>query len=203
MIPFALTSLASAATFALKPFEATSETTDLALTATVVQDNNILSLSYLLTGDLSKVVIPKIGEAAQREDRLWEKTCFEFFIKMGTGRSAAYWEFNLSPNGGWNVFSLPGYRQKLKEERAFLQLPFSTQVSPETLRLEISVDIGVLRQQALVGRGQPLHMGVSAVILLLPHQESFWAIAHPAAQADFHHPDSFVITLTEITPSTS
>jgi len=74
----------------------------------------------------------KIGEAAQREDRLWEKTCFEFFIKMGTGRSAAYWEFNLSPNGGWNVFSLPGYRQKLKEERAFLAAVFDAGFTGDT-----------------------------------------------------------------------
>ena len=86
MIPFALTSLASAATFALKPFEATSETTDLALTATVVQDNNILSLSYLLTGGLEQSCHSEDWRGgSKRGSALGKKPVLSFFYQNGYG----------------------------------------------------------------------------------------------------------------------
>ncbi len=177
--------------FALKPFEVTAETAALTLTATLTPEQSILSLSYILKGDLKKVAVPDASEDAQRKDRLWEHTCFEFFLGKGSDRTHAspYWEFNLSPSGDWNVFSLEGYRQGLKEETAFSIMPVYTGSLTNEIYLDVSVDIG-----RLIDASQPLRMGVSAVVLI-DGKESFWAIAHPAPQADFHHPDSFVIEL--------
>lgn len=176
----------------LKPFAITTETTDLAIAATVTRNYDWLSISYCLQGDLTQVVIPAIREDTRRKDRLWEQTCFEFFLGEGRDLShtSPYWEFNLSPTGDWNVFSLQGYRQGLKEESAFSSLPFTLRTSASALNLDISIDIG-----SLITSDQPLRLGISSVLLLASKQESFWAIAHPAAEADFHHPDSFAIAL--------
>ena len=58
-----------------------------------------------------------------RRDRLWEETCFEFFLAVKN--SPRYWEFNLSPAGHWNVYRFADYRQGMQEEPAFASLPFS------------------------------------------------------------------------------
>ncbi len=47
----------------------------------------------------------------------------------------------------------------------------------------------------LVSTDQPLRLGVSAVILLETGEQTFWAIAHPRPAADFHHHQSFVLSL--------
>jgi hypothetical protein len=179
-------------TFALQPFEKTAETTDLAIAATVTRNHDLLSISYCLTGDLSQVVIPSASKSPYRKDRLWEQTCFEFFLAVGheQNRSTSYWEFNLSPTGDWNVFALQGYRQGLSEEAAFSAMPFTRRTLAEALHLDLSVNIGSLIESA-----QPWRLGISTVLLLRSQRESFWAIAHPAPEADFHHPDGFIIQL--------
>ncbi len=182
--------------FELKPFEANENTQNLAITGTVTSAGGSLSFSYTLAGDLATVAIPSFdlnsSPVPARQDRLWEKTCFEFFLTAGPQHSKAdpYWEFNLSPAGHWNVFAIASYRQGLRLEPAFSSLPFTVQTSPHKLHLEVSVDIS-----DLVNPLQPLRLGVSAVTVSATGQESFWALAHPGVEADFHHPDGFAIAL--------
>lgn len=188
--------------FTLQPFAATAQTAALTICGTAVRVQNVLSLSYALAGDLSKVAIAPRSEDCSRRDRLWEKTCFEFFIREDAPSQATpYWEFNLSPAGYWNVFSLAGYRQGLTETAAFTQLPFTVSRSATGLQLNLSVDLS-----ALIDSAKPLCLGISAVIVMAADKnilgtqpetvkETFWAIAHPGPAADFHHPDSFVVKL--------
>lgn len=182
--------------FELRPFEANDNTQNLAITSTVIKTDSSLSFSYTLAGDLATVAVPpfdpNLSQSNSRQDRLWEKTCFEFFLAAGPQHSQSdpYWEFNLSPAGYWNVFSLASYRQGLRLEPTFSSLPFTVQMSPDILRLELSVDIS-----GLVNPGQPLKLGVSAIIVNATGEESFWALAHPSFEADFHHSDSFVMAL--------
>ena len=183
--------------FHLKPFDELPADISLAVTGTVIKAGDQLSLHYLFRGDLAEVAIPllsgKEGNDSHREDRLWEQTCFEFFLAGGHShaRTNPYWEFNLAPSGRWNVFSLTGYRQGLQEEQAFSTLPFTVQaVQDQGITLDISLEIG-----SIIAPDQPLSVGVSMVIVLADGTETFWAIAHPGAAADFHHPDSFVLRL--------
>ena len=185
----------SPTSFRLHPFEPTARTQALAIEGTVERSQGVLAVTYKLTGDLTQVAVPPPDDGFVRRDRLWEHTCFEFFLAAGTeGRakaaSAPYWEFNLSPGGNWNVFSLAGYRQGLKEEQAIAALPFVVFAAAGELRLDISVDAS-----ALVAPNRPALLGASAVIKLMDGTETFWAIAHPGPEADFHHPDSFVLAL--------
>ncbi len=182
--------------FSLEPFEETAQTRGLQVTGSLSITQTLLSLTYLLAesspGRLTKVDIPTASGVPSRKDRLWEQTCFEFFLAAGSAHrhSDPYWEFNLSPAGDWNVFALQRYRQGLQEENSIAQLPFTVWSSEQGLHLDISLDIGQICEAAT----GPLRLGVSMVIVV-GGEESFWAIAHPTTQADFHHPDSFVITL--------
>jgi len=174
--------------FELTPFQATEQTAAVDISGSIVRKQNNLSIDYLLSGDLSSVDIPAPATDRKRCDRLWEKTCFECFIRPANPISSHYWEFNLSPSGDWNVFSLSDYRANLQPEPAIATLPFKTHRSPNQLQLHLSVDIS-----PLIGQ-QDAHIGISTV-LILSGQESYWAITHPAPQADFHHPKSFILHL--------
>ena len=174
--------------FNLKPFESTNKTDAIAIGGTVVRKENQLSIQYLLSGDLSNVEIAPLSSSNQRRNRLWEKTCFEYFLRPADPQVSHYWEFNLSPSGDWNVFSLSGYRDGLQAEQAIATLPFTTQHTAKGLQLNLSINIAPLlsNQDALIG---------ISTVLIIAGRESYWAIAHPAPQADFHHPNSFVLPL--------
>ncbi|CAN5632429.1 hypothetical protein BH23CYA1_BH23CYA1_08550 [soil metagenome] len=179
-------------TFTLQPFSPTAQTTDLAISGSLVRSQSVLSIVYRFEGDFDKVVIPPVGQAGDRRDQLWQQTCFEFFLGEGPNKAETdpYWEFNLSPTGDWNVFSLAGYRQGLREERALGALPFTVRTAQTQLQLALTVDVG-----ELVDPAQPLRLGVSAVVVLASGEEAFWAIAHPGPTPDFHHPESFALEL--------
>ena len=179
-------------TFVLQPFEVTEQTAKLSLTAEVSRHQTLLSIVYTLSGDLKSVALEPVGQSQERCDRLWEKTCFEFFVMQGVApaKTSPYWEFNLSPTGKWNVFALDGYRDGLKEEPVFSEMPFTANVSSTEFQLTISVDIS-----QVLPSSTPLRLGISSVVLLADGRETFWAVSHAPSQADFHHPDSFIVPL--------
>ena len=194
--------MAKPVTFALKPFERCPSSgqqrsvlaSELAMDVTVFREGPMLSLLYRLTG-VNKVVVPSAVQKPGRRDRLWERTCFEFFLseQRVPTKESPYWEFNLSPTGDWNVFFLQPYRHRLKQESALTGLPITVQTSSTTLRLATSVDLS-----GLIDPLKPLRLGSSAVIVLREEEalrESFWSITHPDLQPDFHHPDSFAVEL--------
>lgn len=183
--------------FQLKSSEAIAPDINLAASGMVMLEGTQLTIAFLLSGDLEKVAIApsksKAGIGAARGDRLWEQTCFEFFLAAGPKptTNTPYWEFNLSPSGDWNIFALDGYRRGLKEEDAISYLSFGVENKPESVCLDLR-DVDISR---LVSLNQPLWLGVSAVIVLKTGVQTFWAIAHPRPEPDFHHPDSFVLAL--------
>ncbi len=179
--------------FFLRPFEALSPDIALSINGTVALEGTQLTVAYLLSGDLDKVTIPSLGLGGGRRDRLWEQTCFELFWASGPvpTTTTPYWEINLSPSGDWNVFALDGYRQGLKEEATISRLSFGVARKPEGICLNLwNMDIG-----DLVNVNQPLWLGISAVIVLESREQTYWAIAHPGSEADFHHHGSFVLSL--------
>jgi len=179
-------------TFTLVPFEPLPGAINLSITGTLTREGDLLTVSYLMVGDLDAVALPSFGTTDSRQDRLWEQTCFEFFLTAGAEKvdQSPYWEFNLSPTGAWNVFALDGYRAGLREESAFTQLPFSISQSSAGVRLDTAVDLSGLD----LSDSQWL-LGVSVVCVLVGGEETFWAIAHPDSQADFHSAGSFILRL--------
>lgn len=149
-----------------------------------------LHLGFVLHGEpaeLQRIVLPEAG-ASMRRDGLWQHTCCEVFI--GIPGQAAYREFNFSPSTAWAAYAFSDYRQALP-------LPLGA-VPPITfMRSEDSLMLATTLAAGWLPKSRPLCLGLSAVVEFTDGTRSYWAQAHPAAQPDFHHRDSFTLILTE------
>ncbi len=174
--------------FSLLQFRSESLLPDLRVTAEIGRVGDALSLSYTVRGPLDEISIAKPAASPERSNGLWEETCFELFL--GAAGSDKYWEFNISPSGHWNVYRFEAYREGMQEEQAFASLPFDLLSRPDTLKLSLE-----LRIDRTVPDGQDLEAGISAVIRTTSGKTTYWALAHPGTQPDFHRRDGFIIKL--------
>jgi len=152
----------------------------------VARQGGRLSLLYVLQGDLEQILLPAPQPAPLRQDRLWETTCFEFFI--APRNSAGYWEFNLSPTGHWNVYAFDDYRRGMRPETAFTAFPFAVRREASAFTLNAQCDLN-----GLVPDRAPLQLGLSAVIQARTAAVTYWALAHCAPQPDFHRRESYTL----------
>jgi hypothetical protein len=150
--------------------------------------SNRLGIRYDLLYDSGVILIPAPSHIPIRKKKLWEDTCFEFFIAVKD--SPRYWEYNLSPSGYWNIYSFAAYRQGMQEDADVLSLPFSAQLSPGALSLFLEIVL-----DRILHRDQALEVGISAVIKHCDGMMSYWSLSHPGPQADFHRRDGFLIEL--------
>ncbi len=140
-----------------------------------------LQLRWRIDGAYALVIPPPAGR--RRADELWQTTCFELFLKPEGGE--AYREFNLSPSEGWNLYGFDSYRDGMRELRAN-RAPVCTMRPGNNFAIfDAAVPKALLPQESYT-------MGLSAVIEEEGGIKSYWAIAHPAADApDFHHAACF------------
>jgi hypothetical protein len=170
--------------FSLYPF--VSSPFYLTITGTFDRQDPLLSISYILEGDLAYVIIPTISHSPSRQDELWKTTCFEFFL--GIKHSPCYWEFNLSPTGNWNVYRFSDYRRGMQTETAISALPFEVQQTANMLKLDLQFDgaaIGVI--------DQAVEIAISTVVEDTQGRISYWALTHSGTEADFHDRQGFLI----------
>jgi hypothetical protein len=141
-----------------------------------------LRLDYLVEADPERLVLPPPREAVRADD-LWQTTCFELFARAG---GEAYQEYNFSPSGQWAAYAFGAYR----EGRAPLPVDEAPSIRcrPEPSGLRVSVRAPV----ALEARAR---LGCSAIIEEASGARSYWAVAHPPGEPDFHHPDCFRVEL--------
>jgi hypothetical protein len=168
--------------FVLQPFEPVAY--DWQITGSYHYRDHQLLLKYLVTGDLSQLVIPEQQSNIQRVTGLWEATCCEFFL--APAQCSEYWEFNMSPNGNWQVFKLDSYRQGLREEAAVESLPTTVAVIEREMSLTVSIYLSVLMPPETAWE-----ISVTAVMQDLNKDYSYWAINHAGVEADFHLRQSF------------
>jgi hypothetical protein len=162
----------------------------LSITGTLAIAGADVQIDYRIAGDLSKLTIPAASADPQRRDGLWQSTCLELFLAAEGARE--YWEFNLSPAGHWNVYQLDDYRQGLKTEAAYQQLPFAVDWADQQLSLSLRCSL----PPGLQARSSPgLEANVTAVIEHTDGHIDYWALHHPAPDADFHHRGGFQIKL--------
>jgi hypothetical protein len=174
--------------FNLQPFSTDGMMPQIAISGRIDRQGDLLSIEYLLQGDLDKVAIEPRLDAPTRKLELWNATCFEFFI--GVAGSPNYWEFNLAPTGDWNVYALDNYRQNLRSELAFASLPFKIDRTANALRLNLACDLGKMIEPDL-----KLEIAITAVIKSTQAEISYWALTHTGTEADFHRRDSFTIEI--------
>lgn len=139
-------------------------------------DKADFGITFQIFGDIPKLGIGGPG----RRDGLWQSTCFEVFLKPD--QTEAYLEFNFTPRGGWAAYSFENYRQGQKA----LQVS-SPRMEPIEAGFRVIGTFGIPISSA--------RLGISAVIEELDGTKSYWALAHPPGQPDFHHPTCFAATL--------
>lgn len=174
--------------FSLKAFPSTCLSTHFEITGDIARSSDKLSIIYKLSGPLAELMVPAPADVRLRKNRLWEETCFEFFFAPAT--SEHYWEFNLSPAGHWNIYRFTSCRQGMREETAYMALPFSVLLDSDFLQLSLEVKL-----DRIVPANQPLNIGISAVTKTLNGKMTFWALYHPGPEPDFHRKDAFLIDL--------
>jgi len=174
--------------FSLRPFQTNEISRDYLITGKIGRKKYLLTILYELSGPLDNLAITPTADNPTRMERLWEKTCFELFLKFGD--SDPYWEFNLSPSGDWNVYRFSAYREGMQEERAFIDLPFSLQTGQDRLGVDLNVNIEKILQQDIT-----VNAAVSAVLKSKSGDISFWALTHKSISPDFHSSEGFLIEL--------
>lgn len=150
-----------------------------------------LRVGFVFHGDTDCVLIPEAGSPI-RVDGLWQRTCCEIFI--GVPGETTYREFNFSPSGVWAAYAFVDYRKAAPLPLGPVP-PIAFVPAEGTLTLATTIAPGWLPK---VPR---LCLGLSAVIETVDGERSYWALAHPAGQPDFHHRDSFTLALDTHCPA--
>jgi hypothetical protein len=177
-----------AQTFELRPFGEGTVTPALHLGGVVSREGGMLRLRYRLGGAIEAVRLPPPVPAPARQDGLWSTTCFECF--WGIEGERPYWELNVSPAGHWNVYRLEDYRLGLQPETGVdLSLHHVTREDGVlTLHLDLPLP-------PAIPTGAPLQVAIASVIEDRSGRLSYWALAHPGAEPDFHRRDAFLLRL--------
>lgn len=147
-----------------------------------------LTLAWRLTGEIAAVAWPGPAGVAERRDHLWQQTCCEFF--WARPAAPGYWEANFSPAGHWQLYGFDDYRAGMRPERAIGPPATTASRSDEALTLAATLDLS-----PLCGPEEPLLLGVTMVVRTVDGATSYWALAHPAAQPDFHHRPGWTLAL--------
>ena len=149
----------------------------------------LLELRYILAGNIAGLRLPP-ATAPARADELWRHTCFEAFLQTAPG--AGYYEFNLAPSTHWAAYRFDCYRSGMTAVQDIAAPRIETGRSAGRFELRAS-----LRLDGLPGLDdrESWRLGLSAVIEESDGGISYWALAHPAGRADFHHSDCFDLDL--------
>ncbi len=144
-----------------------------------------LSLRYILTGEVSGLRMPASTVPA-RADGLWEHTCFEAFLRARSG--SEYYEFNLAPSTHWAAYRFDDYRSGMRVAGAIGAPRIDVHATDTRYTLDATLDLDPLPDLA---GDAAWRLGLSAVIEAASGDKSYWALAHPSGQPDFHHSDCF------------
>ena len=162
-----------------------------AVSATAVRRGpDQLDLRYTLHGDSDGIWWPGIT-ARDRADGLWHRTCLELFVRAPG--SKAYAEFNLSPDGRWAAYAFADFRVGMAQPAVVAPVVATLRTAG---RLELAASIAIAAFPGL-DPAAPLDLALTAIIEDEAGVLSYWALCHPAATPDFHHPGGFTLHLPE------
>jgi hypothetical protein len=169
----------------LHPQSRSTAVQEIAVEVSRPQDR-VLALRYVLTGAVDKIRWPPAQKPA-RGDKLWEHTCFEAFAR---GAGEGYVEYNFAPSTRWAAYRFASYRKGM-EEIELPQPPIETDARAEAFELRTLV---ALPHDAT-------RLGLACVIEEKNGAKSYWALAHPPGNPDFHHLAGFAAELPPVTPA--
>lgn len=175
------------AKYSLIPFNtATAPQTN--ITVELNQNAESLFVSYRIREGLDLI---DLGNGTPKKERvigLWEKTCFELFIKNQLGQ---YIEFNFSPTFEWNCFYFNKKGDALAEYQ-LMQMPVTDILLSEDHFLHFSVIKKEYLPKGFFDSQNELHAGITSVIKEKNGSMSYWALSHADSKPNFHDFRSFV-----------
>ena len=154
-----------------------------------VRSGSRLSLDFRMTGDNRGLLIPDPATPGFR-DGLWQHSCFEAFIRSGQDRG--YGELNLSPSSEWAFYAFDSYREGMRPVDQFPALAIAVARSDSSIELRAQMELNGVEALDV---GRSWHLGLSAVVEDVRGNKSYWALAHPPGEPDFHHKDCFALEL--------
>lgn len=160
----------------LTNFSKTFEIIEIQALLSISEDLKII-LDFSLKGFLDKLFVPPLLPPKERlrTPDLWRETCFEFFISPDQSPGSPYLEFNLSPQGHWDLYLFDSYRQGMRPCAAKI---ISLHNMDQNWRVELQL------QENLPW--QPQYHNLSCVLKNTGGEISYWALSHPSAKPDFH-----------------
>jgi hypothetical protein len=149
-------------------------------------EGNRLWLRYHVEIQLDALILPHEAEPL-RTNGLWKTTCFEVFIRRPQHK--AYIEYNASPSSQWAAYRFDDYRAGMVE----LPIETAPEIGNDASESHFALEVTYVLPAEWAG--QPLELGLSAVIEEIDGTTSYWALAHPPGAPDFHHGDCFTLQL--------
>ena len=123
----------------------------------------------------------------ERLIKLWEKTCFEFFIKNQNG---SYIEFNFSPTFEWNCFYFEKKGDALKEWQQMNRPKTDILLSLNNFFMIIEIKKDDF-PSGFFNHLAERECAVTCVIKEKSGRLSYWALHHADVKPNFHHFESF------------
>ena len=155
----------------------------------ILREQDFLTVHYSLSGKTEDILLPPATSHPGRRDELWLSTCFEFFLALQG--QPQYWEFNISTSGHWNVYSIDAYRRiGFRVEMRIKDVALVIRKLEDGWAVTASVDLS-----PIIGSHIPIVAGIASVIQTSAGYKSYWALAHPGPQADFHSRESFILRI--------
>ena len=132
---------------------------------------------------------PDPGDAVRTDD-LWRTTCCELFLRVPGGD--AYCEFNFSPSSQWAAYRFA----QLRNGMALYELPRAPEIHLDASESHFALEAMLTLPPSLAENH--LLAAIAAVIEASDGTKSYWGLAHPPGDPDFHHPDCFALDLAPL-----
>lgn len=142
-------------------------------------------ISYKVQGELPAIDLGEGQPHHARVIKLWEKSCFELFIKNAEDN---YIEFNFSPEFEWNCFYFIKKGDALAEYARMDSVKFDILLSLDVFHLIVELDKKKFPDHFFQGR---IQAGITSVIKEKTGKLSYWALSHHDTRPNFHDFRSF------------
>jgi len=173
----------------LVPFDP-KQTSSFKIEASAELKGGVLHLTYKvhdLKREVQGLVWESGGAPGERQDALWQSTCFESFVSM-VARN--YLELNISPIGNWNAYTFSDHRtpQPPTPEAGVKLVGFKRAVDGDTLTSIAQFS----------GNFQAEHLLSLCCVIKTKSQTLFFANVHAYKKPDFHQRDARVIAVKTV-----
>jgi hypothetical protein len=170
--------------FSLLPFDV-SKAPKISIESEFNSTDESIYISYKLLGALSTVDFGTSTPKHERVMKLWEKTCFELFIKNAND---TYIEFNFSPDFEWNCFLFEKVKGLPVEYKKMESVNFDILFANDIVHVIIELQKKMFPENFFEG---PLSAGITSIIIDKKGDISYWALSHEDIKPNFHLFESF------------